>query len=62
MSKIKKSNLQKAAEIFLEEWPYFYRCINFDDSALDARAIRFLNEVPGKISTGLNESFKEMLK
>jgi len=31
-------------EEFKEEWEHFCACIDFGRSALDARAIRFMNE------------------
>ena len=30
---------------FYEEWSHFCNCIDFGRSALDARAIRFMNEI-----------------
>jgi len=40
---------------FIKGWPHFLSRINFDASFLDAEAIRFMNEVPGKIKTGLSK-------
>lgn len=34
---------------FAEGWKHFCNCMNFNQSFLDADAIRFMNEVPGKI-------------
>lgn len=31
-------------EKIYEEWSHFCKCINFADSYLDARAVRFMNE------------------
>lgn len=45
--------LQAACEDFVAGWPHFCRCVNFNESNLDAEAIRFFNEVPGKIETAL---------
>jgi len=37
------------AEEFKKGWMHFLDKINFDKSFLDAEAIRFMNEVPGKV-------------
>ena len=34
---------------FEQGWKHFCKCINFGESNLDAEAIAFMNEVPGKI-------------
>lgn len=36
-------------ETFLDEIRHFFKCINFGASALDARAITFMNEITKKI-------------
>lgn len=36
-------------EEFLEEWTYFLSRINYNKSALDARAIQFMNEFSKKL-------------
>ena len=37
--------MNPARKIFREEWDWFCSRINFGVSALDARAIRFMNEI-----------------
>ncbi len=34
---------------FAEGWAHFCKCIDFGKSALDADAIRFMNEMPAEI-------------
>lgn len=41
--------LVEAGKEFVAGWTHFLNCINFSKSNLDADAIRFMNEVPGKI-------------
>jgi len=41
--------LLSACEDFVKGWTHFLNCIDFGKSWLDAEAIRFMNEVPGKI-------------
>lgn len=53
---MEKTDLQKACEEFIAGWPHFLKCIDFNHSNLDAKAIRFFNEVPGKIQTALKKS------
>lgn len=50
--------LYKAAKEFIAGWPHFCKYINFEQSALDAKAIRFMNEVPSKIATGIAKAEK----
>lgn len=38
---------------FSEGWSHFCKCINFGDSALDADAIQFMNEVPARVNETL---------
>ena len=38
-----------AAKNFVEEWEYFCSHIDFGKSNLDAKAIRFMNEMPNQI-------------
>lgn len=42
-----------ACERFVKGWPNFCKRIDFNHSNLDAKAIRFFNEVPGEISRTL---------
>lgn len=42
-------DLLAACKRFVEGWSHFCKCIDFGQSALDAEAIRFMNEVPGEI-------------
>ena len=44
---------EKLAEEFEKGLKHFYDCINFEKSNLDAEAIRFMNEVPGKVIAAL---------
>ncbi len=52
---------------FANGWKHFCYCINFAESALDAEAIRFMNEAPAQIvkaldhKCGLPESIQEAL-
>lgn len=39
----------KLIEGFKAGWKHFCSCINWAQSAMDAEAIRFMNEMPGKI-------------
>lgn len=32
-------------ERFQEEWSHFCDCINFEESFLDSRAVKFMNEI-----------------
>jgi len=47
--------LIEAAKEFIDGWPHFCKKINWDKSNLDAEAIRFFNEIPGKLKTALDE-------
>lgn len=47
--------LKTVCERFIEEWPHFCKCIDFNTTNLDAKAIRFFNEVPGEIKTALEK-------
>lgn len=38
---------------FADGWKHFCKCINFEFTALDAKAIRFMNEMPIAVSKGL---------
>lgn len=38
---------------FEDGWKHFCRCINFEYAALDARAIRFMNEMPSQVREAL---------
>ena len=53
--KIEKAapDLLKASKDFVAGWSHFLDCIDFGKSNLDARAIRFMNEVPGKIQQAI---------
>jgi len=42
-------SLLRACKDFTGGWGHFLDCIDFNHSNLDADAIRFMNEVPGKI-------------
>ncbi len=50
-----ENNLLDACKDFLDGWLHFCNCIDFDKSFLDAEAIRFMNEVPGKIEQAEKE-------
>lgn len=43
-------------EEFKHGWTHFCKCIDFVHSALDAEAIRFMNEAPAKISQALKNA------
>lgn len=43
----------KISKEFEEGWKHFCNCINFLRSPLDAEAIRFMNETPGKVVQAL---------
>ena len=52
----RQAKLEKAApdllwacKDFIKGWVHFLDCIDFSGSYLDAEAIQFMNEVPGKI-------------
>lgn len=38
---------------FADGWAHFCKCIDFARSALDAEAIRFMNEMPAAVKEGL---------
>ena len=38
---------------FADGWKHFCKCIDFRQSALDAEAIRFMNEMPAGVVKGL---------
>lgn len=44
---------------FLDGWKHFCECIDFSQSALDAEAIRFMNEMPAAVGKGLNHDVEE---
>ena len=44
------------AKVFAKGWKHFLDCIDFGSSNLDAEAIQFMNEVPGKVIKALKES------
>ncbi len=46
--------LVTASENFVCDWPHFIACIDLNHSYLDAKAIRFMNEVPSDIAFALN--------
>lgn len=50
--------LVAACEDFAKGWPHFCNCIDFGKSALDADAIRWMNEAPGKIGAALANAKK----
>ncbi len=47
-----------AAKEFVAGWSHFCKCINWKDSGMDADAIRFMNEVPGRIARGIVKAEK----
>lgn len=48
--------LLDACKDFIAGWLHFCGCIDFGKSFLDADAIRFMNEVPGKIQIAKNKA------
>ncbi|KKN55605.1 hypothetical protein LCGC14_0580770 [marine sediment metagenome] len=50
--------LYETAKEFTAGWEHFCKCITWKDSNLDAEAIRFMNEVPAKIATGIVKAVK----
>ncbi len=42
-----------ANKAFIAGWGHFLDCINFGSSALDAKAIQFMNEIPGQIQAAI---------
>lgn len=38
---------------FEDGWKHFCKCINFEYTALDSKAIRFMNEMPAAVAKGL---------
>lgn len=61
--KAKRIKLEKAApelltacESFLIGWSHFCGCVDFGRSNLDGPAIRFINEVPGKIQQAFDKA------
>ena len=49
-------DLLAASKDFLAGWVHFLGCIDFNHTFLDADAIRFMNEVPGKIEQAANKA------
>ena len=45
-------------ENFINEWSHFCKTINFGASALDADAVRFMNEFPLKLDQVIKEECK----
>ena len=43
------SEYTKLTKEFEDGWAHFCKCIDFNHSALDADAIRFMNEMPSRI-------------
>lgn len=41
-------------EEFADGWKHFCKRINFGQSSLDAKAIRFMNEMPAAVAKGLS--------
>jgi len=52
------NDLEKAGQHFIEGWPHFCKCIDFNATNLDAEAIRFFNEVPGELKAALDKNQK----
>ncbi len=50
--------LYETAKEFVAGWSHFCKCIDFGRSGLDAKAIRFMNEVPAKIAVGMVKAEK----
>ncbi len=46
----------EACKDFVEGWAYFCKRIDWDKTFLDAKAIQFMNEVPGKIQQAFNKA------
>lgn len=42
-----------AGKKLLEGLPHFYKCINFDHTTLDAKAITWMNEGPGSLALAI---------
>ncbi|MCK5607946.1 hypothetical protein KAR91_39060 [Candidatus Pacearchaeota archaeon] len=55
-NKKKIEALVSAGEDFLGGWLHFCDCIDWNKTFLDADAIRFMNEVPGKIQQAVNKA------
>ena len=49
------NNLIKACEDFVKGWSHFCDRINWKETNLDAEAIRFMNENPGRIKDCLDD-------
>lgn len=50
--------LLEACKDFRKGWAHFCKKINFAESALDADAIRWMNEAPGQIGAAIVEAEK----
>lgn len=57
--KEKLLNLRTACKAFLDGFPHFCECIDFNDTAFDADTVRWFNEVPGQIQKHYDESGKD---
>lgn len=49
-------DLSEVCEDFAKGWSHFCDCIDFGNSALDADAIRWMNEVPPKIGQAIKKA------
>lgn len=46
---------------FSDGWKHFCDCIDFAQSALDAEAIRFMNDMPSSVAKGLTPNLEHPL-
>ena len=55
---IKPEPIMLASRDFVLGWKHFLSKICWEQSNLDAEAVQFMNEVPGKIEAGLDDAEK----
>lgn len=53
MNPVGITKLIDAASRFAMEFPDFCKCIDFENSALDAKALKFMNEMRGEFISAL---------
>lgn len=56
---MKKPDPRKLAKEFAAGWNHFCDCIAFGKSNLDAEALQFMNEMPGKIVKALKAKIRK---
>jgi hypothetical protein len=53
---MKEEPLVIAGKDFIQGWKHFLSKINWEQTNLDAEAVRFMNEIPGEIAAAVKEA------